>query len=180
MTTLKKNLLLELKEANTSELCSKLLKQFYNETVRLVYGFCQKKGLSAEDAEEITQIVYLQIFNKRHLYNPLHNPLAWLYIITKSETKDFLKARSTYKSYVTEFSDFLSQTTDFNPSTDQEIDMESLLGSSDLTENETAVLKMRYGEEKEFDEIAKTLKTSPLNIRKIVSRGLKKLKERKS
>lgn len=180
MTTNKKNLLLELKEAQTSEVCSSLLKQFYNETVSLVYGFCKKRSLSTEDSEEIIQIVYMQIFRKRHLYNPLHSPLAWLYVITKSETKDFLKSRKTYQSSISEFSDFLSQTTDSNPSTDKDLDVAALLENSSLSENEISVLKMRYGEEKEFNEIAAELETSPLNIRKIVSRGLKKLKERKS
>lgn len=184
----KKNILLKLKQAKASSECSVLLKQFYNETSYLVHAFCKKKGLSPEDTEEVVQIVYIKIFTKRNQYNPDHSPLAWLYIITRSETKDFLKSQRIYKNYVSEFYDFLSQTDSLNPSNIQGTqtlptdDIRSLLSenSSVLSEKEMTALKSRYSDEKDFGTIAAELNTSSLNIRKIISRGLKKIKERSS
>lgn len=179
-----KNILTSLQQAQTSSEYSALLKKFYHETSSLVYAFCRKKGLSQEDTEEITQIVYIQIFNKRLQYNPQHSPLAWLYIITRSEAKDFLKARKTYQSYVTDFFDFVSQNQVSIPSTLQSglNTVPQILETYQnvLTENELSALKLRYNDEKEFQEIARELKTSPLNIRKMISRGIKKMKERSS
>lgn len=182
MTNNVKNILLELQNAKSSNDSSNILKIFYNETSHMVYSFCKKKGLTNEDAEEITQIVYIKIFQKRSQYNPEHSPLAWLYVITRSETKDYLKSKKTYNSYVSDFSDFMSQNEDSNPSTHQ-VDLKEKLEQTmllSLNENEIKVLKLRYTDEKDFEEIAQELNTSALNIRKMISRSIKKLKERSS
>ncbi len=178
-----KNILSELKQAKTSVECSDILQKFYHDTSHLVYAFCKKKGLSTEDAEEIVQIIYIKIFNKRHNYNPDNDPLAWLYIITRSETKDYLKSNRIYKNYVAEFSDFLSQTQSQNPSSIEDTkDVQNLLNEnlSVLSQNELMALKLRYSDEEEFDYIAEKMNTSSLNIRKIISRGIKKIKGRSS
>lgn len=187
MTTNKKNLLVELKQATLATDLERILKSFYDETSSLVYGFARKRGLSAETCDDIVQIVYTQIYRKRHLYNPEHSELAWLFIITRSETKDYLKAARLYKNYVAEFSDFLSQTTDSNPSYGQSSPISESLLNSDilikadkeglLTNKEKEILLKRYEEDKEFEVIAQEMQTSPANIRKIISRSLEKLRK---
>jgi RNA polymerase sigma-70 factor (ECF subfamily) len=47
---------------------------------------------------------------------------------------------------------------------------------SNLPENQQAAMQMRYVDEKTFEEIAENLKTSPANVRKLISRGIKSLK----
>ena len=54
-----------------------------------------------------------------------------------------------------------------------EFDLES---EKQLSENEKSALKERYYSDKDFSEIAQILKTSESNTRKIISRGLKKLR----
>jgi len=191
VTTNKKNLLLELKNAEHSHDLESILKSFYDETSNLVYRFARKRGLSSEVCDDIVQIVYTQIYKKRQAYNPEHNELAWLFIITRSETKDYLKAERLYKHYVTEFSDFLSQNSNDSPSTFQEAQLggsaNSGLLESDLliqaeaagvlTLKERQILLKRYEQDKDFDVIAQEMQTSSGNIRKIISRTLEKLRK---
>ena len=46
-----------------------------------------------------------------------------------------------------------------------------------LPTQQKLAVEMRYYDEKTFEEIAEALNTSPINIRKLVSRGVKRLKE---
>ena len=176
MTDFKNNLLLRLKSAETSADLNSILSQFYNETFKLVYGYCLKKGLSKENTEDITQIVYTQIFKKRLAYNPEHSPLAWLYIITKSEAKDYLKKLRTYKDYLEDYNLFteLSQNAYDSPSNQQE---DLLTQAKTLNEKELALVKERFYEEKDFQDIAIDFGLSEANVRKIISRAVKKLRK---
>lgn len=169
------NLLLLLKQAHSSQQMSPLFEKFYQQTSHLVFNFCRKKGLSQEIIEDIVQGVYMQIFNKRSLYNPQHSPLAWLYVVTRSETKDYLKAQRTYQNYLTEFSMFLSQTSSEKPSTDQEVDLNDYLNL--LSPNEKVALEKRYQQDKDFEEIAREMNLTSVNIRKLISRGIQKVKK---
>ena len=176
MTDLKNNLLLRLKSAEASVDLNSILSQFYNETFKLVYNYCLKKGLSKENTEDITQIVYTQIFKKRLAYNPEHSPLAWLYIITKSETKDYLKKLRTYKDYLEDYNLFIdvSQTPTDSPSNLQE---ELLSDIKTLSQKEIDLIKLRFYEEKDFQEIAVDFGLTEANVRKIISRAVKKIKK---
>lgn len=180
MTNLKNNLLLRLKSAETSADLNYFLSQFYNETFKLVYNYCLKKGLSKENTEDITQIVYTQVYKKRHNYNPEHSPLAWLYIITKSETKDYLKKLRTYSDYLEDYNQFtdLSQNSSENPSNLQEdLLTQTLKKTKTLNEKELALVKERFYEEKDFQEIALDFGLTEANVRKIISRAVSKLRK---
>lgn len=169
------NLLLLLKQASSSQQMSQLFEKFYQQTSHLVYSFCRKKGLSQEVSEDIVQTVYMQIFNKRAKYNPEHSPLAWLYVVTRSETKDHLKAQRTYQNYLNEFTTFLSQTSSEDPSTKQEVDLKDYLNL--LSPNEKLALEKRYQQDKDFEDIAREMNLSTVNIRKLISRGIQKVKK---
>ena len=176
MTDLKTNLLLRLKSAETSVNLNTILSQFYNETFKLVYGYCLKKGLSKENTEDITQIVYTQIYKKRLNYNPEHSPMAWLYIITKSEAKDYVKKLKTYKDYLEDYSLFedLSQNAHDSPSNLQQ---DLLTEVKTLNEKELTLVKERFYNEKDFQEIAHDFGLTEANVRKIISRAVKKIRE---
>lgn len=165
------NYLIDLKNAQTSQAQSRALELFYNETAHLVFAFCRKKGITSQDGEDIVQIVYTKVYNKRGKYNPDYSPLAWLFVITKSEAKDYLKKSAIYGEYLKDYGLFLdlSQMPDEKP-INNEIDLSS------LNDKEKAALEQRYFDEKEFIEIAKNLGLTETNVRKIISRAIQKLK----
>lgn len=182
MTKINRNLLAELKDLKMSDDLSKVLKMFYNETSYLVFSYCRKKGLIQEDCEEIVQIVYTKIFNNRTKYNPEHNPLAWLYVITRSETKDYLKSKKIYNNYLHDFQEFMSQIDVENPS-NWTMNTESVSVNEYfhlLNANEKNALIKRYSEDKDFDIIAHELNMTSTNVRKLISRAIAKIKKETS
>lgn len=169
------NYLIDLKNAPTSKEQSRFLELFYNETAHLVFAYCRKKGITPQDGEDIVQIVYTQIYNKREKYNPDYSPLAWLFVITKSEAKDYLKKSAIYADYMKDYGLFadLSQNQAYDPSSKQE---GQELDLSALNAKEKAALEQRYFAEKDFRDIAETLGVTETNVRKIISRAIHKLK----
>lgn len=172
---LRPNILLALKNAANSTEQSSALELFYRETAQRVFSYCRKKGLSSQDSEDIVQIVYTQIYNKRDKYNPDYSPLAWLFIITKSEAKDYRKKSAIYGDYIKDYEIFaeLSQNMTMNPTDKQEA---KELDLSSLNDKEKAAVDLRYFAEKEFSEIAEALGLTETNVRKIISRAVQKLK----
>ncbi len=169
------NYLLTLKNAANSTEQSSALESFYRETAHVVFSYCRKKGLSSQDSEDIVQIVYSQIYNKRDKYNPDYSPMAWLFIITKSEAKDYRKKSAIYGDYIKDYELFaeLSQNATANPIHQQET---KELDLSSLNDKEKAAVDLRYFAEKEFSEIAEALGLTETNVRKIISRAVQKLK----
>ncbi|WP_413561370.1 RNA polymerase sigma factor [Bdellovibrio sp. HCB209] len=138
-----------------------------------VLSYAKKRGLTAEQADDVLQIVFMQLFRKKHLYDPKHQALAWIYVITRSELKDY---RNRENKNHFEWDDKLSQTDDSAPMIEHEEEAESLL--RELKPREQEALRLRYLDELEYDEMARRMKTSDSNIRQLVSRALKALRSK--
>lgn len=65
----------------------------------------------------------------------------------------------------------MSQNNVEGPNSLQEVDLTS------LSEREKQIIQLRYTEDKDFDEIARTLHLTSANVRKMISRGLQKLRK---
>lgn len=138
-----------------------------------VLAYCLKRGLSSEQADDVLQIVFLQVYRKKHLYDPKHKGLAWIYVITRSELKDYRNRE--IKDFL-EWDDSLSQSTEMAPTLESKDESAALL--EELKPREQEILKLRYLDELEYEEIAERLNESTSNIRQIVSRSLKFLRRR--
>lgn len=147
------------------------LDELYHRHSGRILSYAVRRGLSQERSEDILQIVFLQLFRKKHLYDSRHRALAWIYVITRSELKDY-KNREV-KDYL-EFQDSLSQHDGAVPSIEAKDEAETLLLK--LKPREQEAIKLRYLEELEYSEIAAALNESESNIRQIVSRSLRLLK----
>lgn len=160
------NLLLELAEGEL-----KALDHLYLRHSGRVLSYVLKRGFSKEQAEDVLQIVFMQLHRKKHLYNPQHSAMAWLFVITRSELKDY-KNREI-KDF-SEWDDSLSQTDGDAPSI--EVKEEAHLLLKELRPREQEIIKMRYLDEMEYDEIAEVLQESESNIRQLVSRSIRMLR----
>lgn len=136
-----------------------------------VLSYAHRRGLSPERAEDLLQIVFMQLHRKKHLYAPRHSALAWIYVITRSELKDY---RNREIKNFTEWDDSLSQTDGSAPIIESKDEVQALL--NELKPREQEVMKLRYLDELEYNEIAEILKESESNIRQIVSRSLRMLR----
>lgn len=150
------------------------LDQLFTRHAPRIKSYCWRRGLSLERCDDLLQIVFLQIYRKKHLYDPRHQALAWIYVITRSELKDY---KNRELKDFSEWDDSLSQNHELAPKIEAKDEVNSLL--KELGTREQEVMSLRYLEELEYEEIAKRLKESEANIRQIVSRSLRYLRNLK-
>jgi RNA polymerase sigma factor (sigma-70 family) len=133
-----------------------------------IYSYLSKRVHDRNEVDDLFQKALMKFHKSRHLYDEKYSFLSWLYTITKSEFLDHCKKK---KINAVEFEENLH--TQQDESTSSEIDIAS---EKSLTDKEKEALIQRYYKDSDFDEISKLLNTSEANIRKLVSRGIKKLK----
>lgn len=137
-----------------------------------VFGYLKSRSSSEQEATDFFQEVFVKIHRSKHLYNRSLPVLPWIFSVTHSVLIDG-KRKVERKKEVFNF--------DFEQLAASEGEGEGRLASvtpllKELPDNQQVALQMRYLDEKTFEEIAERLKTSPLNVRQIVSRGVKRLK----
>lgn len=133
-----------------------------------VYSYLDKRLSDKYIIEDVFQSIFVKFHNSRHLYSSEHPLLKWIYTISRSELLDSIKKNKA--KFVQLSEDQLNvEPTEFN----DKIDLDSI---KTLSEKEKQALKLRYYSEEDFIEISKALNTSEANSRKLVSRGIKKLK----
>ena len=137
-----------------------------------IFGYLKSRVGSKEVANDLFQEVFVKIHRSKHLYNSSLPALPWIFSVTHSTLIDGLR-KAARKREVHEF--------DFDRLPTAETEQENRLGSvtsmvTKLPESQKTALQMRYIDEKTFEEIAVRLKTSPLNVRQIISRGVRQLR----
>jgi RNA polymerase sigma-70 factor, ECF subfamily len=135
-----------------------------------VYSYLSKRLRDQDQCEDLFQKVFTKFHRSKKLYNSNYQVLPWLYTITKSEFLDFIKKRHHIK---TEFVE--EQHTFHQNKTEPIFDLNS---EDTLSLDEREAITLRYLNEFDFLEIAKILNKTETNTRKILSRGLQKLKQK--
>jgi DNA-directed RNA polymerase specialized sigma24 family protein len=134
-----------------------------------IYGYLKSRIRSEQEVTDLFQETFVKIHRSKHLYNRSLPVLPWLFSITHSVMID--GTRKTYKKnevYDFDFNQFPAAVPAASLGLPSEI--------SSLPENQQTAMQMRYVDEKTFEEIAESLKTSPANVRQLISRGIKNLK----
>lgn len=142
-----------------------------------VYQYLFKRLHHSDDVDDVFQKVFIKFHKSRQLYQSQYDVLPWLYTITRSEFLDYIKRQKiSGKSFSEAFNEELhtSISNDQNPN----FGIEDIDSESSLTKNEKEALKQRYYNDQDFQEIAQILQTTTANSRKLISRGLKKLREK--
>ena len=134
-----------------------------------VYSYLDKRLSDKNVIEDIFQNIFVKFHNSRHLYSSEHPLLKWIYTICRSELLDSVKKSRKIKLVSINEDQLLCETKEI----DDKIDLDSV---KSLSEKEKLAIKLRYYSEEDFTDISKALKTSEANSRKLVSRGIKKLK----
>ena len=143
----------------------------YERHSKRIFGFIRSKFASEQRAQEVFQEVFMKIHKSKKLYNETLPVLPWIFTITRTTVIDELRKSRNLKIEDIDL---------------DEIPAESVTLIQDrptlsnylvhLPEGQREAVRLRYFEEKTFDEIAEQLSTSSMNVRQLVSRGLKKLK----
>lgn len=137
-----------------------------------VYGYLRSKCLSEQEASDLFQEVFVKIHRSKHLYNQSLPALPWIFSVTRSVMLDGHRKKVRRK----EVFDCDLDTFSTEEKEDPRMDLVGTL-TQELPPQQRMALQMRYIEEKTFEEIAEQLQTSPVNVRQILSRSIRNLRE---
>lgn len=156
------------------------LGSLYDRYSRLVYGLAYKILGNSEEAEDITQEVFLTLW-RRNAYNPSRGSLSsFLTTMTRSRSIDKLRSRGTKLRFIQRWQGMVKNEAVATPLDRAAIGERSQLvrdAMSQLPESERLILEIAYYEGLSQSEIAKRLNI-PLGTVKTRSRqGLLKLRQ---
>lgn len=142
----------------------------YRETNVGVYSFALSILKDKDDAEDITQDVYLSIFKSAKLYKYYDNPMAWIITITKNFCyKKLNQNKKTCGISEVSFADFGDLI-----SSDDKIVLNECLNN--LTDEERQIVVLHAVSGFKHNEIAKILSLPSSTVRSKYNRALKKLR----
>lgn len=148
-------------------------KELYARHSRKIFGYLSTCIGDRQKVSDLFQEVFVKVHSSKRLYNRSFPVLPWLFSIAHSVMIDGLRKQGRLKE-VTDF-DFDTLPTSEAVKFDGIAEVLPLIES--LPAGQQAALKMRYVDEKTFEEIAERLQTSPLNARQVVSRGVKQIRK---
>ena len=76
-----------------------VFKEIYHEHKNLVYNLALQYTQNSEDAEEITQDVFISVHEKLHTFQHQANVKTWIYRIAINKSLDFIKSKRRQKRF---------------------------------------------------------------------------------
>ena len=137
-----------------------------------LFGFLMKRLGNRFESEEVFQSVFSKLHQSRRLYDPNFRFSPWLFTITQSVLKDHLRKKK--RSLEDSVGDIAEELSSLEPEVQTTPNLEP------LDERQRLAVEMRYGQDLSFNEIAEKLQTSPLNVRQLISRAIKKIRNDKA
>ncbi len=135
-----------------------------------VYSYLSKRVFDDDIKDDLFQKIFMKFHKSRLLYNSKFPLLKWIYTICRSELLDFIKLKKITFTELKEDDYFYA-----NEKISSSFSIEE---EHELTSKEQEAIKLRYYSEEDYMEISKILNTTEPNARKIVSRGIKKLRQK--
>lgn len=141
-----------------------------------IYNLAYRMTANVEDADEITQEIFIRAYQHLWRYDPRKKFFTWLYTISFNLIKNYL--RKNKKEKLSDEFNALSLT-DNHPSPEEKLIEDQEISSYllRLEEEPRALLIMKYQEELSFDEIAGITGKSLSAVKMRIYRGLEKLRE---
>ena len=134
---------------------------------------------NAEDAEDMVQEVYMKLWSKRNALPDVQDVEAYCVTLTKNMCIDRLRIAEAEKEDVDEVPTMLAATDDVEAQVERRDAVEQvkqIIGT--LPEHQQQVITLRDMEDCSFEEIAEQTGLTAVNIRMLLSRARKTIRER--
>lgn len=151
---------------------SKAFESLYERHAGRVFAYLQKKT-TAESARDLLQETFLKVHRSRHQYSVQYPFLPWLFAITRNALVDLIRLNESKiaNSSVTNLDSSVDAT-----ATEPSWAPDLTHALQTLPANQRRAIELRYLSDWTFEQIANDMKTTPVNVRQVVSRGIKKLR----
>lgn len=134
-----------------------------------VLAYLKVRGLSPQDAEDVTQAVFLKFHRLRHSFQRDTPVAAWIFLLSKSQWIDFLRTHVRREHEFNEES--------MSPATSTNLGAPSV-AMDGISSADQELLKLKYLEGHTFKEISKHMGVSEPGLRKRISRLIQGLRKR--
>ncbi len=153
----------------------------------MVYNLCLNYVQNAEDAEEITQDVFVSVYHSLGKFRQQSGIKTWIYRITINKSLDFLKAKKRKKRFAMVFSIFgadqaiIHEPVNFDhPGVELE-NREALeklfFHINNLPDNQKTALLLSKTEQKSQAEIAEIMQVSAKAVESLLQRAKQNLRK---
>jgi len=156
------------------------LSKLYDRYGSVVYGLALKILKDAQEAEDLTQEVFVTLWNN-NAYNPARGSLSnYLVVMTRSRSLDKLRSRGSRRKFLERWQH--TTVPAFTLSASEQIDIwdtsrQVQQALAQLPEQQRKILEMAYYQDLSQSEIAKTLKIPLGTVKTSARQALKKLRK---
>ncbi len=165
------------------------IEELYHKYKKLVYNLALQYVQNCEDAEEITQDVFVTIHQTIHQFKELSKISTWIYRITINKSLDFIKAKQRQKRFAFFTSLFFENTNQIKYDTfnfdHPGILLENKEGLQHLfylinqvSSNQKTALILSKIEQKSQAEVAEIMNLSVKAVESLIQRAKTNLKEK--
>ncbi|MFC1558550.1 RNA polymerase sigma factor [candidate division KSB1 bacterium] len=149
-----------------------------------ILTFINRMILSREDAEDISQVVFIKAYKGLSLFKGNSSFKTWLYTIAKNESYSFMKKKNPQKVSLDEKADLMDSISIQYPETDAEnaLVKEEFIktvrkGLEQLPLKYNTIIQLFYLKEFKYEEIAEILKIPMGTVKTHLFRAVKMLRK---
>lgn len=147
---------------------------YQNKLYRIAYSLLE----NASDAEDIVQEIYIKLWNKRDQMSHINNYESFCVTITKNLCFDFIRSKSKLKNQDTDINEIADSEQYITDVIDNRIEKQHIDHlMKQLPEQQKKVLLLKHYNELSSEEIEEITGLSNANIRVLLSRARKKMRE---
>ena len=145
---------------------------FYKRHQQLIYNFLYSRARNSADADESFQETWLRVHKYVLSFDAKQNAVAWILQIARNTLIDLLRKKSRAGTLLERPPE---TAVDNTPQHEARLIVTRLLNN--LDPQDASLIKQRYLEEKDYEEIAKSEEISEVNTRQKISRLMRKLRK---
>jgi RNA polymerase sigma factor (sigma-70 family) len=171
-----KTLLEKFQNIETRNFAFNLLVRKYQQKV---YSITRKMVIDHEDADDLTQEVFIKVWNKLEGFRADAQLFTWIYKIATNECLNFLnKKKKRFFLPINDVEQELSNKLDTSPDlSGDEIALQLQKALLNLPEKQRLVFNMKYFEELKYEEISEILGTSVGALKASYHLAVKKIED---
>lgn len=139
-----------------------------------VFQYLTTKIANTAQAQDLLQDVFMKVHRSRAQYTPEYPFLPWIFTIARNSVTDFLKSAQRREIAGLAPATFEVLTAAVAETNATEYDLAHAIGT--LPPEQKKAIELRYLSDWSFEKIAEEMKTTPVNSRQIISRGIKKIR----
>jgi RNA polymerase sigma factor (sigma-70 family) len=171
-----KELIARLKNKDTRRYSFHLLIKQYQERI---YWMIRKMVVDHEDANDITQEVFIKVYQKIDSFKEDAQLFTWVYRIATNECLSFLRKqkRRTFFSFESQQELLSEKLKENHMVTEDEITYKLQQALLSLPDKQRLVFQMKYFDELKYDEISNILNTSVGSLKASYHHAVKKIEK---